>query len=428
MNTKHSTFLAKGTYGCVFYPSINACTGKMDTDIDSDHYITKIQKYAPNQNDEIEIGELLQTLPLCDHYFAPVVKSCKIQTAKMDYKLVKTCRTMQNELGEFEEKTSYVSNKIRYVGKQNITAYMKSLTNAPILLYRKLINTHLHILDALQLLASENIVQFDIKPQNIMYDEIQDIPIIIDFGISRIITPLLTPHFSAIKSETTLRRIFISDESYDYWCIDIFILSNIGTRFLLKPHSEVSENHIKILLRGFLTPIFLASLTGEEVSQFKHNIMNYFEPFIANRQTWSDVFKTLIQNYATWDNYSTAMAYMYTYLKSKPANTYLKEPTEIQEYLAILKNIIIAMPNERPLPETTQKAIRDIFATTISTAVRTPELGTSVDLRRISGSDLSNDNEGIVRTPELGTRVGVRGLSGDNLLSQDKDEEDNKRL
>lgn len=383
MNTKNSSFLARGTYGCVFYPSINACTGKMDTDIDSDHYITKIQKYEPNQNDEIEIGELLQTLPLCDHYFAPVVKSCKIQTAKMDYKLVKTCRTMQNEFGEFEEKTSYVSNKIRYVGKQHITAYMKSITNTPNQLYRKLINTHLHILDALQLLSSENIVQFDIKPQNIMYDEIQDIPIIIDFGLSRKMTPLLTPHFSPIKSETTLRRIFISDETYDYWCIDIFILSNIGNNFLLKPHSEVSENHIKLLLRGFLTPIFSASLTGEEVFQFKQNIMSYFEPFIFNRQTWTDVFRTLIQNYATWDNYSAAMAYIYTYMKSKPATSSSREPTEIQEYLTILKHVIIAMPNERPLPETTQKAIRYIFVRTTITPITT-----------ISEADLSQDDEG----------------------------------
>jgi serine/threonine protein kinase len=244
-----SNFLAKGSYGCVFYPSINACSGKIEDDIDSDHYITKIQSYFPNEQDEIIIGQKIQELPLYDHYFAPVVKSCKINTIKMDYNLVRSCAEMQNEFGELNTTTSYVSNKIRYVGKHHIFKYIQSLTTNIHLLYRKLINTHLHILDAVKMMVSEHIVHFDIKSQNIMYDEIQDVPIIIDFGISREITPLLAPNFSPLRSERLMRHIFVSYDTYDYWCIDIYILSNIGSKTILKPHSTVSEGHIKALLR-----------------------------------------------------------------------------------------------------------------------------------------------------------------------------------
>jgi len=359
-------FLAKGTYGCVFYPSINACSGQIETDMDSDHYITKIQRYLHNQNDEIVIGKQLQELPLYDHYFAPVVKSCKIKSTRMDYNLVRSCAEMQNELGEIDHNSTFVSNKIRYVGKKDIARYAQTLTATPNKLYRKLINTHLHILDALQMLVSENIVHFDIKPQNIMQDEIQNVPIIIDFGLSRVLTPLLSPNFSPIRNERLMRHTFVSYDTYDYWCIDIYILSNIGSKTILKPYTEVSEGHIKAILRGFITPNFLAILSGEEVAQFKRNIVGYFSQFIAQKQTWLDVFRVLIQNYSTWDNYSVAMTYLYSYAKSRPSNKTTNGEqisVEFQQYLSILRDIIIAMPDSRPIPEETQTAIRGLFST-----------------------------------------------------------------
>lgn len=393
MQTKNSKFLAKGTYGCVFYPSINACSGKIETDLDSDHYITKIQKYVPNEDEEVVIGKQIQTLPLYDHYFSPVVKSCKMNIAHMDYNLVRTCATLQNELGELNNKSAYVSNTIRYVGKHNITKYLQSLKSNPQKLYSKLINTHLHLLDALQILESENIVHFDIKPQNVMYDEIQDIPIVIDFGLSRSITPLLSAPFSSIRNanissrserteryrthsgesvskefEQLMRHTFASYDTYDYWCIDIYILSNIGSTTYLKPYQVVNVGQINALLRGFMTPIFLAILSGEEIYHFKQRVLDYFLHFIQERQTWMDVFRELIQNHSKWDNYSAAITYLYSYIKVKPNESsisYIKsnirEPVEIQQYLSLLKNIVIAMPDERPLAKETQKNIREIF-------------------------------------------------------------------
>ncbi len=391
MQTKNSLFLAKGTYGCVFYPSINACSGKIENDIDSDHYITKIQMYLQDQNDEIIIGQQLQKLPLYDHYFAPVLKSCKINALKMDYKLVKSCATMQNELGELNKDSAYVSNKIRYVGKQHIANYFKQLKSNPQKLNKKIINTHLHLLDALQLLGSENIIHFDIKPQNVMYDEIQDIPIIIDFGLSRSITPLLSPNFSPIRNEKLMRHTFVTYDTYDYWCIDIYILSNIGSTTYLKPYQAVTDGQIKALLRGFISPNFLAVLSGEEVNEFKQRVFDYFSPFIKDRQTWINVFRVLIQNYAKWDNYSAAMTYLYGYSKAKPAiESTTTESVEMHHYFTLLKNIVTAMPDERPLPEETQRSINEIFGNIVP--IPTRDTATSVDQGQLY-VDNENDDD-----------------------------------
>jgi len=163
-----------------------------------------------------------------------------------------------------------------------------------------------------------------------------------------------------------MRHTFVSYDTYDYWCIDIYILSNIGSKTILKPYTEVSEGHIKAILRGFITPNFLAILSGEEVAQFKRNIVGYFSQFIAQKQTWLDVFRVLIQNYSTWDNYSVAMTYLYSYAKSRPSNKTTNGEqisVEFQQYLSILRDIIIAMPDSRPIPEETQTAIRGLFST-----------------------------------------------------------------
>ena len=386
MKANHSEFLAKGSYGCVFYPSINACSGTIDTDIDSDHYITKIQKYSPNEDDEIKIGKQLQKLPLYDHYFAPIIKSCKMNISNMDYNLVKTCATMQNELGELNSKSAYVSNKIRYVGKNNIHQYFQSIKSNHKKLYVKIINTHLHLLDALSLLISEHIVHFDIKPHNIMYDEIQNVPIIIDFGLSRSIKPLLAHYWQPINTghlygsqeayvsklaekrykdfDNLLRRTFVTYESYDYWCIDIYILSNIGLNTFLKPHQRITIGHIKTLTSAFITPIFTSILYGDEVVQFKQKVLDYFMPFIDEDKTWMDMYKILIQNYQKWDNYSIAVSYLHCYSKCKPTKSPMmkkQEPDEIQLYISLLKNIVIAMPNERPTHVETYDAIKNIF-------------------------------------------------------------------
>jgi hypothetical protein len=289
----------------------------------------------------------------------------------MDYNLVKTCATLQNELGELNTTSAYVSNKVRYVGKHHISDYLKSLKSNSQKLYKKLINTHLHLLDGLQLLGSENIVHFDIKPQNVMYDEIQNIPIIIDFGLSRSIKPLLSVNFSPIRNEKLMRHTFVSYDTYDYWCIDIYILSNIGSTTYLKPYEVVNVGQIKALLRGFISPNFLAVLSGEEVAQFKQRIFDYFLPFIKGRQTWMNVFRVLIQNHAKWDNYSAAMTYLYSYSKIKlAASSTIREPVEMHNYFSLLKNIVTAMPDERPLPEETQTAIYEIIGHTASEPIR----------------------------------------------------------
>jgi serine/threonine protein kinase len=282
----------------------------------------------------------------------------------MDYNLVKTCASLQNELGELNTKTYYISNKIRYVGTDTLVNYMNSWNKSPPTLYRKLINTHLHILEAIQKLYEKYIVHFDIKPQNIVHDDIQDIPIIIDFGLARDISPLFNPHINLADNDSLLHNIFVNHNSYAYWCIDIHILSNIGNKSLLKPTETVTTQQIKTIVAGFLTPNFEAMLSVEDIAQFKQNTLSYFSSYVDKEQTWQSVFSDLIQYYKSWDNYSAAMTYLYTYHKCAITTSSNNDgDAEIMHrYISILKNIIMDMPNTRPTAEQTRELILNLVS------------------------------------------------------------------
>lgn len=47
-----------------------------------------------------------------------------------------------------------------------------------------MIHCYIHILKGIKLLLENNVVHYDIKGDNILFDEIKEIPIIIDFGLS----------------------------------------------------------------------------------------------------------------------------------------------------------------------------------------------------------------------------------------------------
>ena len=119
-----TTLIQKGSYGSIFYPSIDVCNGNIDNDPDSKDYITKIQKLE-DANSEIEIGNIIKTIPYYTHFFSPIESSCTINTKSISYELIKKCKIMQNELSEFEKDNIYSSSKIRYVGKHTLDEYIK---------------------------------------------------------------------------------------------------------------------------------------------------------------------------------------------------------------------------------------------------------------------------------------------------------------
>lgn len=344
-----STTIKKGTYGSVFHPSINVCNGNIENDPDGEHYITKIQPME-DADPEIEIGERIKTIPYYTHFFSPIESSCVINTKSINYDLIKKSKIMQNEFAEFNNTKTYSSSKIRYVGKYTLYEYIKSLPNDTTK-HAKIYNTHLHLLEAIEKLLQHNIIHFDLKTDNIVFDDIQSIPIIIDFGLSSDITQLLEN-----MTQPTKTHFFADYYAYDFWCIDVFIMANIEQQKQFYRQSIVTKQSLDKLLHDFKTPFFNFFLTDQEIRAFERDYYIYFSKYANNNQTWQELFTDLSQFYKSWDNYSLAMCYLYI-CKNRTNDTNPK----LQEYIALLKTIILSMPNKRATPQEFRSKLLDIL-------------------------------------------------------------------
>jgi serine/threonine protein kinase len=334
-----STLITEGTYGSIFYPSIPY----NEETIDAEKYITKIQKSA-NSKDEIEIGEIIKTIPFYSHFFSPIESFYIVSAKVIDYDLVRKSKILRDDFHESDSDHTFTSSKIRYVGKYNIDEYIKTIEDDH--KTKKIYNTHLYLLDALDKLLEKDIIHFDLKPDNIMFDEIQSIPIVIDFGLSQLVTPVLTT-----TNKEIIKDFFVDYNAYDYWCIDIHIMANIAHEKMFYRDSLVKQHHLDRLLHDFKTPFFNYFLTKDEIRSFEREYNIYFSKYV-NNYTWNELFAELLKYYKTWDNYSLSMCYLYV----------IRDYKKIDEnYKVLLKTNLLSMPNKRMTTEEFRNQLKQLL-------------------------------------------------------------------
>ena len=99
-----------------------------------------------------------------------------------------------------------------------------------------LIDTYKHLLNALLLLQYNDIVHYDLKSDNVLFNKVKNQPIIIDFGLSVILNKLTkltrtTDGKNSIKKmsfelEKLLReKFYVFAPDYYLWCIEIHTIS-----------------------------------------------------------------------------------------------------------------------------------------------------------------------------------------------------------
>ena len=71
------------------------------------------------------------------------------------------------------------------------------------------------------MLLSMNIVHYDLKGNNIMFNEINKLPLILDFGLSI--------KMDELKADNLEKFFYIYAPEYTPWCLEIHYLSNCPT-------------------------------------------------------------------------------------------------------------------------------------------------------------------------------------------------------
>ena len=338
--------ISQGTYGCIFKNSEETQEKTKQKLLNpEDEYITKIQKKEETSDNEKEIGVKIMAINHYKNYFAPVTKSEDVNIKLIDQDEIDKCDFVKNEK---EPNTKYESEKIKYVGEDSLLKYYSNIISTNNRFIFIFIENHIILLEALEKLMSSQIIHYDLKENNIIIQDTDKRPIIIDFGLSIDTTKPMESHFYRYYTQ------------YGPWCIDIVFLSymvkEIGPEWQTK---SITSNDITKVINEYYenNPVVLKLLSKDEQTKWKTNTLVYFNQYI--NKPWQLLYDELIKYCFTWDNYSINIMYLYIFnvleLITYSNNTFLNK------YVELIKKAIMSIPSERELPDQTKKSILILF-------------------------------------------------------------------
>jgi serine/threonine protein kinase len=370
-HTSDFKLINQSTYGCIFHPGIN-CQGKKE----SSKYITKIQKNAKTIDNEIVISKILMSIRGYTRFFAPIVKHCPVKIYKQHQDEMAKCKLFEDLDKSELEKQDYISNKIRYVGKTNLNDHILNQTTG-LTAWKEIFETHAYLLKGVNKLIDKQIVHYDIKYNNVMFDAELQKPVFIDFGISLHIPSL---------NQSNYRDAFYTFDTYPYWSFDVCICNFIFRKITFENaiHTKITEADFELIYNVFVygadedneerkihNEIFNNSIfpfsSSQLIHDYKKTVFKYYSTFFGH--TWFSLYTHMMNSkfWHTWDTYSLAVVYLFIlddYAGERPVVFDImttQTHATYTSYIELLYSIIFAPPDKRPNPDQTIKSIKSII-------------------------------------------------------------------
>ena len=291
-----SNLLNQGGFGCVYYPGIT-CKGNIRK---KKKFVTKLQKLNFNSINEQEISNIIKTISNYKDYFIPIISSCEVNIKNVDNKSLSKC-----ELISSKSNIKYVLMKSIFV---NNTPFLEAIINTDDEkneIFFNIIESYEYLLEAINILIKKNIVHFDLKFNNILFNSSNDTPQIIDFGIS-------IP-FSKLDNSNIKKYFYIYAPDYYIWPLEVhvicFLLNTKKDNYTLtkKDANDISK---KMVFSNKALNIYSDNFKNQYLTACENELDKYVG--ISSQENINNLQKF----YKTWDNYALSIMYlkMYYYL------------------------------------------------------------------------------------------------------------------
>lgn len=293
---KGGAVISKGSYGCIFKPAILCSSGKQSK---SKKYISKLMLNEPFFNErEMRISELIKQIPNYNKRFSPILSLCDIEIKNIKDKDIKKC----DDIVKHGKKYQPVIGKVRLVNGKDLHENYKTKPKKKFL--QILLKSYPVLLDSIKLLEDKYIVHHDLKSNNIIYDEKNNKPVIIDFGLS----------FS-VEKIVELKKAFYVEwaPQWTLWPIEIhylgFVISkkrNMYENELISFTKEYNNSHSVLKKFQHLIPDSIKNIFYTET----YNTLKRY-----NRKPLEQTVKFIINNHwKTWNNYSLSITVLLLFL------------------------------------------------------------------------------------------------------------------
>lgn len=313
------------------------------------------------------MGEMIMQIPQYESFFAPVLQSCQMDLSGVSDEEIEKCSIITTSANT----SQFISNTMRYVGTESLYSYLTTqVLKSDLEGMKALFATHIHTLKALIKLQDAKIVHFDIKENNVIFDEKNGVPVIIDFGFSFTEKKLFES-----KKDDDLNYFFWSyqyerDDSFVIdWSVEVDLLNYITQIHLIQNRKSldvaINDDDIRELqntVDRYITKIDLTDrkyFTDLEVDQYRSAYHEYL--FSFSGYTMRTLVLDLKESWQFWDNYALARTYseFLRYLLQRKKNW--REIPFIALYTDIVKKTVFGSPGYRFGPEDTLFSLENLM-------------------------------------------------------------------
>jgi len=284
---KGGKLLAEGGYGCVFSPGIN-CDGSI---MKNKKYVSKVQRYDSSAMNEIKIGRYIQELSGFEDHFAPVLKHCEIDVASIKDSDKEKC-------GVFKKKKAkeFVVMKLQYIEGEDFMDYLINQKNS-VQIVSNIILSFNHILKSLTMLISKDIVHYDLKGTNILFNANKEIPLLIDFGLS--------VNMNQINKDNLKQMFYVYAPEYYIWSLEIHYLS-----YLVNKNEEPSDSELAEIAKKYVegNKAIQRNFSPSFKKKYEKKCLRQLEKY--NKMVLDRRIELILSYWKTFDNYSMSIMYL----------------------------------------------------------------------------------------------------------------------
>jgi len=339
-----SKLINQGGFGCIYYPGIK-CNGKPQ---DNKNVVSKLQKDDESSQNEIKIGELIMGIDDYQLYFLPVISSCHVNLSSIDKSLLEKCYSVNKgtDTDTDKNKNNYILMEIPYVKNKSFYTILIDMYSSKKHIIVGLIENYSYLLDSVSILLNKQIVHFDIKSENILYNQSTHLPLILDFGISL--------DMSTFNYKNISNYFYTYSPDYYVWPLEVHVI----TFLLYETSLTLTELDVKSICKEYVK--YNKGLINFSDS-FKRDYLQACEDYLQGYvgMDKKKTIDTMIAFYPTWDNYSLSILYLKTFSFMFPKGFH--KNSLILYFSQMLLYNIHPNPGKRYTLEETKQKFRDIF-------------------------------------------------------------------